>query len=712
MPETTKSITAKSITFPRDLFLDRRVGKYCFRRGAEQVLMAEAGKAISREELKVLFHPYVPVKLRGFEDMFDEEVLAFLNGSAGSPPAAAPPAAASAAPPRAPAPRPAAPLAAAGPVPGRIPEAAPRTDLPPPSNPPVKPAAPTPVKASVLTPQAVQPARPSSAPSTPTPPPAPAAPGSAEATPQKAAFPRPPETGGRSLGPFVPPPAAAPPAPRQQEPAGEEPPARKLAFAVREAPALIALSKGPAGAPPAVKEPPAPSPPPPAAKLANLREDLREKVFQRIATSEGEAALLAGQVDGEIRGLVSAICQEVTPRQILATPAAGTKAREQKTDTDFFMDHAMTSQAFGAQLSLADTDLFLVVKSAILQTLTEADRNHIQAIKQSLLQGKASPNFEKRLSQYYSEIVKYLKTNKVDPTITDLIYRSKYVYFDEVVDHLPPPSIALGVADAFVTLREAGKLTLEILGSLPGRLKKLLPHESGSALHSIETLLRDSCYNEFRKALDSTLSGGDHCDFFSLSPFLYGLMIFDVSGHEKEASELKDILVKAIAKLPDRTDPARTLSALNRFVTQFPFPEETFVSMVYGLVDLREGRFTFANAGHHPPYLIRSNSLNRLESAGGIALNMGDPEYRNGSVPLQPMDCLVLYTDGLTEAVSRKAPGGPKELFGHRRLETAIAEKSIGGLKAKRAVESILAAVADQGFQIEDDITIQVYRHV
>ena len=98
---------------------------------------------------------------------------------------------------------------------------------------------------------------------------------------------------------------------------------------------------------------------------------------------------------------------------------------------------------------------------------------------------------------------------------------------------------------------------------------------------------------------------------------------------------------------------------------------------------------------------------------GGTALGLLDSiASPTAEFPLDPGDALVFYTDGLTEAVNEKASEGRKELFGHRRLEDAIASRQIGALKAKRAVESILAAVRDQGFQIEDDITVQVYRHV
>src|SRR6185295_9450552 len=91
---------------------------------------------------------------------------------------------------------------------------------------------------------------------------------------------------------------------------------------------------------------PAPAPPPaavvpptaPAVKLAVLRDDLREKVFDKISTFQGKEALLGGRMDTEIQGLVAAICEEVMPRQILAARPGDNK----KCESDFFMDHTMT----------------------------------------------------------------------------------------------------------------------------------------------------------------------------------------------------------------------------------------------------------------------------------------------------------------------------------------------------------------------------------
>jgi serine phosphatase RsbU (regulator of sigma subunit) len=83
------------------------------------------------------------------------------------------------------------------------------------------------------------------------------------------------------------------------------------------------------------------------------------------------------------------------------------------------------------------------------------------------------------------------------------------------------------------------------------------------------------------------------------------------------------------------------------------------------------------------------------------------------------MDCLIFYTDGLLEAVQETeskgaaasdAPG--KEFFGKNRLEEALTRRQVHNKRAGEAVDLILAAAQDQGFTIEDDITIQVYRHV
>jgi hypothetical protein len=122
-------------------------------------------------------------------------------------------------------------------------------------------------------------------------------------------------------------------------------------------------------------------------------------------------------------------------------------------------------------------------------------------------------------------------------------------------------ALALGISDAFLTLKNAGKMTIEIL---PARLREILPCRKQDAVASAEQLLREACYNEFRQSIDTSLSGGDHCDFFPLGHDRRGLIIFDVSGHEARASRIRDELVEMFDEIQDRTKPARVMETLNR----------------------------------------------------------------------------------------------------------------------------------------------------
>jgi sigma-B regulation protein RsbU (phosphoserine phosphatase) len=98
-----------------------------------------------------------------------------------------------------------------------------------------------------------------------------------------------------------------------------------------------------------------------------------------------------------------------------------------------------------------------------------------------------------------------------------------------------------------------------------------------------------------------------------------------------------------------------------------------FISLIYGILDLKTGVFTFCRAGHEPPLVLRHGSdetLTLLPGGMAIGLDPGpifDELLEETSVKLQPRDLLVLYTDGITEAAS---PTG--EEFGRERLVSAL----------------------------------------
>jgi hypothetical protein len=327
-----------------------------------------------------------------------------------------------------------------------------------------------------------------------------------------------------------------------------------------------------------------------------------------------------------------------------------------------------------------------------------------------------SPSLEHKLCHYYGDLERFLEERKVEPEVIRRVWESRFIYLSRPSRVADAPTVALAMADAFLVLKHAGLSIIEILDLLPERLRRLLPAEARPLAERCEELLRNCCYNEFRQACSPDLEGGDHCDFFPLGRGRRGLVIFDVAGHSERASAIRSLLVHAFGRLHDRSEPARVLTLLNRFCLKYPLPMDLFVSMIYGVLDARGGTLTYANAGHHPPFLVREDRVLELEDTGGMALNLFDNEYRSATVRLLPMDCLVFYTDGLIEAVQSRPAGGAegllgKELFGKERLTHAIRERRVSTKRASEAVELILAAARDEGFVIEDDITVQVYRH-
>jgi serine phosphatase RsbU (regulator of sigma subunit) len=203
------------------------------------------------------------------------------------------------------------------------------------------------------------------------------------------------------------------------------------------------------------------------------------------------------------------------------------------------------------------------------------------------------------------------------------------------------------------------------------------------------------------------LSGGDHCAFTRLDSRRVGLLIFDVSGHDEETSRMRDRLVDYLPQVSDPADPSCFAESLNQFLLDGDFPDDRFVSLLYGVIDLEVDLFRYANAGHNPPYIVRNRDIIQVKQ-GDLLLNVAPCPYKTYEMPIQREDCLVLYTDGLTEA-RKKAQN---ELFGADRLEEALRAHNLGGMRANRAVNTILRAVAEQGFDVEDDITVQAYRHL
>lgn len=197
--------------------------------------------------------------------------------------------------------------------------------------------------------------------------------------------------------------------------------------------------------------------------------------------------------------------------------------------------------------------------------------------------------------------------------------------------------------------------------------------------------------------------GGDFYDYFMLPDGRFAFVIADVSDKGLAASLYMAVtrtLLRAAAV--ETSEPAATLERVNQLLLDNS-QNGLFVTTFYGILSLEDGRLSYTTAGHNPPFIIRRqhNDVIALKK-GGIALGaLLDIHLPQHETTLEPDDCLVLYTDGVTEAFnSHDQMYGDERLM--RVLKRMIGERSSTVLEA---LEEDLAEFRD-GAPLSDDTTL------
>jgi serine phosphatase RsbU (regulator of sigma subunit) len=198
---------------------------------------------------------------------------------------------------------------------------------------------------------------------------------------------------------------------------------------------------------------------------------------------------------------------------------------------------------------------------------------------------------------------------------------------------------------------------------------------------------------------------GDFYDFLPAEGRRTGLLVADVSGHGVPAALVASMLkVAAAAEIPHAASPARVLSEMNQIF--HGKLRNQFITAFCVFLDLEEGRLTWAGAGH-PPALLWRRSTGRVEElapGGPVMGRLRRAPYAETALPLEPGDRLLLFTDGIPEALS---PAG--EPFGDERLRGLLAAHA--SQPAERIAEALLARVAEwtgRSASFEDDLTLVV----
>lgn len=208
--------------------------------------------------------------------------------------------------------------------------------------------------------------------------------------------------------------------------------------------------------------------------------------------------------------------------------------------------------------------------------------------------------------------------------------------------------------------------------------------------------------------LPASSLGGDFVDIVRLSDTQAGVLICDVMGHGVRAGLLTALIRGAVEELGDRaSDPAHVLGEINQGL--MPIVEKTgqpvFATAFYGVIDIDEGRFRYANAGHPAPYALRTRSkaVERLltpdpEPAAGLVEGFA---YTTHSSAFGAGDRLLGFTDGLCEAAD--AAG---QMYGEERLQAVLERQmKVSGEGFLDAILADLQQFIGRG-EFEDDICL------
>ena len=204
--------------------------------------------------------------------------------------------------------------------------------------------------------------------------------------------------------------------------------------------------------------------------------------------------------------------------------------------------------------------------------------------------------------------------------------------------------------------------------------------------------------------------GGDYFDFIEFKNGFHGLAIADVAGHGVSAS-LHMASIQALLRtlVPVNKSPAEVMRQVHKlFIHNIRF--DTFVTFFIGAFDPSTNKLTYCNAGHQPPLIYGKTSSNEetvvmLMPTGAAIGLVEEAKFGEKTIDLQDGDLIVLYTDGITEAIN-----SDNQEFGRERLETLV--RQVRHLPVKEIIQKIRLGLEEfsEGNRLSDDITIVIGR--
>ena len=240
--------------------------------------------------------------------------------------------------------------------------------------------------------------------------------------------------------------------------------------------------------------------------------------------------------------------------------------------------------------------------------------------------------------------------------------------------------------------------------------KKNLEQELGMA-REVQVALSPSAIkamDHFEVAASSVPSryvGGDFYDLVPLKDNRFVFVLGDVSGKGVAAALLAAMAQGALqVQFASNLPLTEVITSVNK-VLALRSESNRFITLFSAVLD-REGHFTFINAGHNPPILARATGETEMLTTKSVLLGAFDfIEYKPMQTRLNSGDVVVMYTDGVTEAVNND-----NEMFSDERLEELVRQST--DLSAEQIKQRILNEVLSftRGLPQGDDITLIVLK--
>jgi serine phosphatase RsbU (regulator of sigma subunit) len=201
--------------------------------------------------------------------------------------------------------------------------------------------------------------------------------------------------------------------------------------------------------------------------------------------------------------------------------------------------------------------------------------------------------------------------------------------------------------------------------------------------------------------------GGDFLDVYPIDEDRVGFCLGDVSGKGAPAAiymAFTASLLEHLGRL--NVTPSECARIINKALCERQEPS-MFATVFFGVMD-RSGQVTYCNAGHHPPMLLQpEGGFRELEVESGLGLGILDPfEFGESTFQLAEGETMLLYTDGLTEAMNKN-----REEFGEKRLAEFLSSQ-----EKKKPLKELLDALSLEvkefrdGADPNDDFTVLFIR--